>query len=123
MFDGIKMGATVLVNGVTLGTVTDQFLRTEFPLSASGVVLRAGVGANAIQVVFNTTTCVDGRYMACTGAYLCVRSCVWIVWPGTLIGTPVQVAGTGLRSPIRSSRQSVVASKRSPRAFGNLCTW
>ena len=35
VFDGIRMGATIELNGVWLGNVTDQFLRYQFPVPGS----------------------------------------------------------------------------------------
>ena len=32
VFDGIKMGATISLNGIQLGNATDQFLRYSFPV-------------------------------------------------------------------------------------------
>eukprot|EP00035_Acanthoeca_spectabilis_P014610 m.281707 g.281707 ORF g.281707 m.281707 type:complete len:211 (-) comp16177_c0_seq1:2029-2661(-) len=37
VFDGVKMGATVRVNGQVVGVVRDQFLRYVFPLPAASV--------------------------------------------------------------------------------------
>jgi hypothetical protein len=56
VFDGVKMGATVAVNGKTIGQTTDQFLRYEFPLGSG--LLRAGV--NTIAVEFDPTINCDG---------------------------------------------------------------
>jgi hypothetical protein len=67
VFDGIKMGATVMVNNVTVATVTDQFVRTVVPLEASGVRLLPG-GANLVSVSFDPAgPLVEGRFAACSG--------------------------------------------------------
>ena len=33
VFEGIKMGATIVLNGVVLGNTTDQFVRYEYPVT------------------------------------------------------------------------------------------
>ena len=70
VFDGVKMGAKVSVNGKAVGTAADQYLRYEFPLGSSGdgeSVLRAG--ANTISVAFDPSIDVGGRFMSCTGGW------------------------------------------------------
>jgi beta-galactosidase/beta-glucuronidase len=67
VFDGIKMGARISVNGKLIGTAADQFLRYEFPLSSSGL-LRAG--ANTLTVAFDPSIDVGGRFMSCTGGWV-----------------------------------------------------
>ena len=66
VFDGIKMGAHISVNGEAVGTAVDQFLRYEFPLKSTGL-LRAG--ANTISVAFDPAIDVGGRFMSCTGGW------------------------------------------------------
>ena len=66
VFDGIKMGANITLNGKLLGTATDQFLRYAFPLQATGS-LRAG--SNTISVAFDPSIQTNGRFMACTGGW------------------------------------------------------
>ena len=70
VFDGVKMGATVKLNGVVLGTVTDQFLRYNF--SVSELLRGTGGGSaganNTLEVEFDGTD-TNGRYMACTGGW------------------------------------------------------
>jgi hypothetical protein len=66
VFDGIKMGARISVNGKLVGTAADQFLRYEFPLSSAGL-LRAG--ANTLSVAFDPAIDVGGRFMSCTGGW------------------------------------------------------
>ena len=66
VFEGIKMGARVSVNGVALGVADDQFLRFTFPLgSAHG--LRAT--DNVLSVEFDEAIDCHGRFMACTGGW------------------------------------------------------
>jgi len=65
VFDGVKMGSNVKVNGKAVGQTTDQFLRYEFPLDGS--LLHAG--ANTVTVEFDPTIDCNGRWMACTGGW------------------------------------------------------
>jgi hypothetical protein len=68
VFDGIKMGANISLNGVPLGAALDQYLRYTFSLQSAGVALLPGDGANTLTVAFDPAVTVDGRFMACTGA-------------------------------------------------------
>ena len=68
VFDGVKMGADVKVNGVLLGTVTDQFLRSSFPLNA-GVLGASGSTKHTLELVFDPSISCGGRWMACTGGW------------------------------------------------------
>jgi hypothetical protein len=68
VFDGVKMGATVRVNGHTVGVVRDQFLRYAFTLG-SEVALLPGPRANRLDVTFAEDVAEDGRFMACTGGW------------------------------------------------------
>eukprot|EP01064_Diplonema_japonicum_P006410 TRINITY_DN1425_c2_g4_i1.p1 TRINITY_DN1425_c2_g4~~TRINITY_DN1425_c2_g4_i1.p1 ORF type:complete len:908 (+),score=174.77 TRINITY_DN1425_c2_g4_i1:40-2763(+) len=63
VFDGIKMSASITLNGIKLGQAKDQFLRYEFHLSTIG---RTGV--NTLEVTFDGAE-LDGRWMACTGGW------------------------------------------------------
>ena len=68
VFDGIKMGATVTLNGVELAQVKDQFRRYVFELNSSH--FPADVDAvNVLEVAFDSTIDVEGRFMACTGGW------------------------------------------------------
>ena len=70
-FDGVKMGATVRVNGVKIGIIRDQFLRYTFALG-SKVDLRVGAQSNRLDVTFGVQDVAeDGRFMACTGGWVC----------------------------------------------------
>eukprot|EP01062_Namystynia_karyoxenos_P017405 TRINITY_DN163_c0_g1_i1.p1 TRINITY_DN163_c0_g1~~TRINITY_DN163_c0_g1_i1.p1 ORF type:complete len:1043 (+),score=341.75 TRINITY_DN163_c0_g1_i1:110-3130(+) len=66
VFDGVKMGAHIILNGKEIGQTTDQFLRYNFPLKSSGA-LRAG--SNRLEVTFDKAIECDGRWMACTGGW------------------------------------------------------
>lgn len=71
VFDGVKMGANVSLNGVPLGLAVDQYLRYEFSLKSAGAPLLAGTNANVLTVTFDPSLYVNGRFMACTGTRLC----------------------------------------------------
>lgn len=90
VFDGIKMGANIFVNGQKLGTALDQFSRYVFPLKASNA-LRAA--ANTVTVSFDSSIDVGGRFMACSG------------YDGTIchLTDPVAEAGTGLLTPTQTA--------------------
>ena len=60
VFEGIKMGAEVRVNGVLLGVASNMFLRYQFSLK--GLV---SAGTNEVTVTFNRTT--SGRFSAYSG--------------------------------------------------------
>ena len=65
---GVKMGATVRVNGRSVGVLRDQFLRYVFTLDAAELGLVAG--ANRLDVTFGLgDVAEDGRFMACTGGW------------------------------------------------------
>ncbi|CAE8627680.1 unnamed protein product [Polarella glacialis] len=67
VFDGIKMGAEVWLNGQMLGTAQDQFLRYVFPLSAEALL-----ASNTLEVRFpGGAERIDtqGRFSACTGGW------------------------------------------------------
>ena len=57
VFDGIKMGARIIINGKTAATATNQFVRYTLPVS----------GAVDLQVVFDPRIGTGGRYMASSG--------------------------------------------------------
>ena len=87
-FDGVKMGATVRVNGVTIGVLRDQFLRYSFILGAQ-VGLRSGVGSNRLEVIFGHGQDVaeDGRFMACTGGWVGCRY-AYFISPLSIVHAP-----------------------------------
>eukprot|EP01088_Endostelium_zonatum_P001319 TRINITY_DN11638_c0_g1_i1.p1 TRINITY_DN11638_c0_g1~~TRINITY_DN11638_c0_g1_i1.p1 ORF type:complete len:932 (+),score=184.72 TRINITY_DN11638_c0_g1_i1:367-2796(+) len=60
------MGATVTLNGHSLGTLTDQFMRYQFDVTS--ILSRT---SNVLQVVFpkNYGIPTQGRFMACSGGW------------------------------------------------------
>lgn len=62
VFDGIKMGANITVNGQPVGIAVDQFLRYQYDVAR---FLKAGT--NELSVTFDFDIDVNGRFMACTG--------------------------------------------------------
>lgn len=70
VFDGIKMGAHIALNGVPLGAATDQWLRYVFPVRR---LLKApeesGGEQNVLTVAFTNALDreVQGRYMSISG--------------------------------------------------------
>ena len=68
VFDGIKMGAHVRVNGHLMGTVYNQFRRYEFDLN--NTVLLDGA-AQTLEVEFDgSISMVGNRFSACTGGWV-----------------------------------------------------
>jgi hypothetical protein len=73
VFDGVKMGATLRVNGQVVGVLRDQFLRYSFELTTG---LQAGVGSNLLEVTFGIEDVAeDGRFMV--SACLLARCSSW----------------------------------------------
>ena len=68
VFDGVKMGATVRVNGHVVGVLRDQFLRYSFTLGSAAGLL-PGPRTNRLEVTFAEDVAEDGRFMACTGGW------------------------------------------------------
>eukprot|EP00913_Durusdinium_trenchii_P024513 g23012.t1 len=66
IFDGIKMGANIKVNGKLLGTATSQFVRYSFDLDG---LLQEGDLANRVEVTFDHSIKVGGRFMASSGGW------------------------------------------------------
>jgi hypothetical protein len=64
VFDGIKMGASITLNGAQVATALDQYLRYVVPITPL-----AGSQANTLVVTFDPTLTVDGRFMACSGRF------------------------------------------------------
>ena len=69
VFDGIKMGARVSVNGVFLGEANDQFARYAWTLDPAAHRLAVGDKANVLSVAFDPAIDCGGRFMACTGGW------------------------------------------------------
>ena len=65
VLDGVKMGATIKLNGHVLGRATDQFLRYEFALPAAAF----GQAVHLLEVSFDRDIDCGGRWMACTGGW------------------------------------------------------
>eukprot|EP00557_Chaetoceros_sp_GSL56_P012448 CAMPEP_0176484278 /NCGR_PEP_ID=MMETSP0200_2-20121128/4368_1 /TAXON_ID=947934 /ORGANISM="Chaetoceros sp., Strain GSL56" /LENGTH=1096 /DNA_ID=CAMNT_0017880739 /DNA_START=316 /DNA_END=3606 /DNA_ORIENTATION=- len=66
VIEGIKMGASVAINGFTIGNVTNQFLRRIFPLPQSILNLEH---ENFLAVSFDPEIDTHGRFMACSGGW------------------------------------------------------
>ena len=72
VLDGIKMGAIVAVNGVTVTKAPNQFLRYQLNISS---LVSSSSSSNLITITFpainNGSTGIetDGRYMACSGGW------------------------------------------------------
>ena len=69
VFDSVKMGAHITLNGVYLGAAADQFLRFRFDVSA---LLLPPPRTNQLDVTFppsNDTINAEARWMACSGAW------------------------------------------------------
>ena len=65
VFDGIKMGATVKLNGETLGVVTDQFVKYNFTVTKQLLAHVDAAGTpldSKLEVSFDRAT--NGRFMA-----------------------------------------------------------
>lgn len=68
VIEGIKMGASIFVNNINIGNVTDQFLRYIFPLSPS--ILHTSLSnVNTLSVVFDPEIDTAGRFMAASGGW------------------------------------------------------
>jgi hypothetical protein len=71
--ESIKMGARVELNGVLLGTATNQFRRYIFNLTPEallrGLSLSNGQRRHDLKIVFDPDISTDGRFMACSGGW------------------------------------------------------
>ena len=70
VFDGIKLGAFIFVNGVQLDTALNQFMRYEFALGSlhrKSPLLKSG--DNNVTLVFDPSINVHGMFMDCTGGW------------------------------------------------------
>ena len=77
VFDGIKMSATVSLNGVAIGHTTNQFLRYTFSLAAAAAAGVRLAADNVLTVAFDAADqTTEGRWMACTGGWDCERPCI-----------------------------------------------
>ena len=78
VFDGIKMGATIELDGHAVGVATDQWLRYSFPISK---LLRPGA-THELSVTFDNALDTHGRYMGCSGGWdWAPMSIEWMVTP------------------------------------------
>lgn len=66
VFDGVKMGASLTLNGNVIGTMADEYRRYEFSLPSSLLL----VGDNKLEVTFTKSVDCEGRWMACTGGWV-----------------------------------------------------
>ena len=64
VFDGIKMGSTIALNGVSLGVATDQFVRYRYDVTR---LLRLSPRRNTLQLAFDNSIGTAGRFMTCSG--------------------------------------------------------
>jgi beta-mannosidase len=70
VFDGVKMPSSVAVNGVAVGTTSNQFLRYEFSLAAAAATGAKLAAANTLTVTFDPAVqTTEGRFMACSGGW------------------------------------------------------
>ena len=80
VLEGVKMGASVVVNGVVLGNVTDQFVRYTFVLNSTVLShgatdestsihrkLAVASRRHELSISFDPSIYTDGRFMACSG--------------------------------------------------------
>ena len=78
VFDGIKMGATIELDGHAVGVATDQWLRYSFPLSK----LLSPAAVHELSVTFDNVIDTHGRYMGCSGGWdWAPMSIEWMVTP------------------------------------------
>ena len=65
VFDGIKMGATIELDGHVVGVATDQWLRYSFPISK----MLSPAASHELSVTFDNAINTHGRYMGCRGGW------------------------------------------------------
>ena len=66
VLEGVKLGATVSLNGHVLGNTTNQHLRYTFLV---GQYLQPQGSANTLSVRFERDIANGGRFMACSGGW------------------------------------------------------
>ena len=66
--EGIKMGASLSINGIKVGNTTDQFLRYIFPLSRSMFHSDLKI-SNTLSINFDPDIDTHGRFSACSGGW------------------------------------------------------
>jgi beta-mannosidase len=70
VLEGVKMGAYVDLNGVRLGVIRNQFVRTIFRLPARALARSSGSGGtSSLTVTFDPAIDTRGRFMACSGGW------------------------------------------------------
>ena len=71
VFDGIKMGANIMLNGVLLAVSRNQFLRQELSLRSllNSTELKVRAGDNELRVVFDPDIEEYGQFMQCSGGW------------------------------------------------------
>lgn len=68
VFDGIKMGSYIHLNGIRLGETADQFLR--YTYDVTNIIQKNNI--NLLEVIFPNSLSElnnEGRYMACSGGW------------------------------------------------------
>ena len=72
VFDGIKMGASISMNGAQLAVSRHQFLRQELSLRSAirTAGLRLREGDNELQVTFDPDIAEYGQFMASSGGWV-----------------------------------------------------
>ena len=94
VFDGIKMGAQITLNGVVLGVATDQFLRYTYDV---GHLMKNT--ANILSLRFEPNIDTGGRFMTCTGGYdWAPWSTTWKVSPSVQAAIPTGWFSGGAQS-------------------------
>ena len=94
VFDGIKMGAQITLNGVALGVATDQFLRYTYDV---GDLLKSA--SNVLSLRFEQNIDTGGRFMTCTGGYdWAPWSTTWKVSPSVQAAIPTGWFSGGAQS-------------------------
>jgi hypothetical protein len=64
--ESIKMGASIHINGIHIGNITNQFLRYIFPISDSNLHFNS---TNYMTITFDPQIDTHGRFMACSGGW------------------------------------------------------
>ena len=64
VFDGIKMGAEITLNGQKLGVATDQFTRYRYDVTS---LLKVPGENNTLELAFSNAIDTAGRFMTCSG--------------------------------------------------------
>jgi hypothetical protein len=110
VFDGIKLGAVISLNGHVLGNTTNQHLRYTFGIEK---VLAAAGAENTLTVTFHREIPNGGRFMACSGGWVSHHLCVLVKRVGQWLTEGVcPTTGLGtLQSHARCGREPDVHSR------------